>query len=210
MKICILSDKQWPSSDEAIRQAILALPFGDAEQERLLSIQNPTRAAQSLDALLALHALLRPLSYPICRTTAGKPFFDVPNAPHFSLSHTERLAVAAIADPEEGRIGIDFEWIRPISHDRIASRFFSPTELTCYENAPSPDTFFALWTAKEAEAKASGNGLFGDASQALQTAHAKHFYLKAEDRVGVLCVVTENPATVPTITLPPMFEILKK
>ena len=207
MKICVLSDKQWPSADEAIRDAVLALPFGRAEQERLLALRNPARAAQSLGALLALQALITPLSYQICRTADGKPYFDAPHAPHFSLSHAEGLAVAALAEPTEGLIGVDFEWLHPLDHDRIAARFFSKEELASYQANPTQDTFFALWTAKEARAKASGNGLFGKEARPLEAAHVKHFYLTAEDRTGMLCVVTENEAHAPTISLPPAFKI---
>ena len=210
MKIGLFSDKQCSSSDKAIRDSILALPFGEAEQQRLLAMQNPARTAQSLGALIALRALIDPLSYPINRTTEGKPYFDAPNAPHFSLSHTDGLAVAALADPTEGRIGIDFEWLHPLDCDRIAARFFSEAELTSYQANPTQDTFFALWTEKEARAKASGNGLFGKKAQPLEAMHVKHFYLKTEGRTGILCVATENAANEPTLSLPPAFEVFEK
>ena len=208
MKICILTDSQWPSEADAIQDAIAALPFGKAEQERLYAIANPLRKSQSIGALLALQTLCASLTYPICRTATGKPVFDTPNAPQFSLSHTDGIAVAALAETSEGRIGVDFEWLRPLDFDRIAARFFSPTELARYESIPSPEIFFALWTEKEAMAKLSGNGLFGGMQPKRNAANCQHTYLRAGDRIGVLCVVTEYAAATTAISLPPTFEII--
>ncbi len=79
----------------------------------------------------------------------------------FNLSHTRGLAVFAISRSLD--VGVDIEEIRPISDlDAITTNFFSSIEQDEMRTMPSTDklnSFFTLWTCKEAILKAEGSGL---------------------------------------------------
>ena len=189
MRICILPLRALSFDSRTVR----ALPFGEAEQARLLAIRNEARALCSLGALLALQELTAH-AYPIRRTPEGKPYFDAPNAPAFSLSHTDTLAVAVLAAPEEGAIGIDVEDIRPCPHAaRVAERFFTADERARLAESPNDETFLALWTAKEAVAKIDGQGLSAALSVPSVNADTKGFHLLGDGINAMLCVAAEHP-----------------
>jgi 4'-phosphopantetheinyl transferase len=79
----------------------------------------------------------------------------------FNLAHSHRLAVYAFSRGRE--IGVDVEHIRPIAEaEQIAERFFSAPEITLLQALPlqqKQETFFIIWTRKEAYLKAVGAGL---------------------------------------------------
>lgn len=81
----------------------------------------------------------------------------------FNLSHTEALAVYALAYARP--LGIDVEQVRPLPEaETIARRFLSPDEYASICSAAAEDrarSFFAAWTATEARLKARGVGLSG-------------------------------------------------
>lgn len=91
----------------------------------------------------------------IARTPNGKPYFNEPNAPRFSLSHSGGLWGCAFS---QDAIGFDVERARTRDWAAVARRFFHPAErdlaLSCGE-----DTFFLLWTAKESYVKYLGIGI---------------------------------------------------
>ena len=192
MRISILSLRTLAYSEDAIR----ALPFGKKEQARLLAIQNSSRAAASFGALSALHKLIEGQSYPISRQAMGKPYFDVPDAPAFSLSHTDTLAAAVLAEPCEGTVGIDVEDIRPYPHAmRVADRFFTEDEQRRLSQSPTDEAFFSLWTEKEAVAKISGRGLAATLSEPKADIHTKSFRLAGDGINAVLCLAADRPIT---------------
>lgn len=82
---------------------------------------------------------------------------------HFNLSHSEDLAIYCFATSY--LVGVDLEYLlKKIDCDRIAERFFSQQEAKLIQNLPEKQkkqTFFQLWTAKEAYLKATGEGLVG-------------------------------------------------
>lgn len=91
----------------------------------------------------------------------GKPF--LPGGPSFSVSHSgERLLIALAAG---GRVGVDVERIRPVRRLRaVAARWLAPGERAWLAagdeaGADADAAFFAVWTRKEAVAKALGSGL---------------------------------------------------
>ena len=189
MRICILPLHALSFDEHTVR----SLPFGESEQTRLLAITNEARAKSSLGALLALKMLTQN-AYPIARTPEGKPYFDAPNAPAFSLSHSDTLAVAALADDGEGEIGIDLEDIRPCPHAaRVAERFFDEQERARLAASPTDETFFALWTAKEATAKIDGRGLAAVFSISTPRAERRQARLRGDGIDAVLCVAAEHP-----------------
>lgn len=94
----------------------------------------------------------------------GKPALDIGmNADGlcFNVSHSNGLALYAVAREQE--VGIDIEFvdegfaIRP-----VAATCFSPSEMSVLDELPSdrqPAAFFTGWTRKEAYIKAVGEGV---------------------------------------------------
>lgn len=79
----------------------------------------------------------------------------------FNMSHSGERAIYALA--RESRLGIDLEWIRPVSdYAAIAARYFSEAEAGQVLGA-APEArlhaFYNCWTRKEAYIKALGLGL---------------------------------------------------
>lgn len=85
----------------------------------------------------------------------GKPYFDG-DLPCFSLSHSGKYALCAIADAE---LGADIEAPRENSL-KLAKRFFTESEFEAVNSASDPDDEFCrIWVIKESYIKATGEGL---------------------------------------------------
>ena len=83
----------------------------------------------------------------------GKPWLESGEW-HFNLSHSGDWALLGVAREE---LGIDVEDSgRRVEHHPLAQRFFSRYEA---DRAHSKETFFQIWTLKEAYVKAVGKGL---------------------------------------------------
>ncbi|HSE19062.1 MAG TPA: 4'-phosphopantetheinyl transferase superfamily protein [Pyrinomonadaceae bacterium] len=97
--------------------------------------------------------------------TYGKPALASEHSLRFNLSHSNQVALLAVALDAE--LGIDVEHIRAdFASEDIARRFFSRTEVEAFNALPKEEqvaAFFRCWTRKEAYIKAIGKGL----SQAL-------------------------------------------
>ena len=122
-------------------------------------------ARARLRQLLSAHLQVDPAAVEFQYGTRGKPAlahsfadFDL----HFSVSHSEDIAVYAFARGRQ--VGVDVEAYREIScADDIAMRFFSESERDSYQTLHTferPVGFFNCWTRKEAFVKALGDGLF--------------------------------------------------
>ena len=143
------------------------LPFGDAEKTRLLAINNSTHKWESLGGLIALSRLIDKfpidthISTEIYRSSNGKPYFNSPVAPFFSISHSGGIAAAAMVEYKYGEIGFDIEAVDAnYNFDRISARYFTEAERAEINESKSPaEAFFSLWTVKEAMAKIGGDGL---------------------------------------------------
>jgi 4'-phosphopantetheinyl transferase len=88
----------------------------------------------------------------------GKPFLAGGRGPGFNLSHCEDLALVAVAAAERA-VGVDVERVRPLQDLRsIEERYFSPEEREFLQpaGADRARAFLALWTRREAAAKALG------------------------------------------------------
>jgi 4'-phosphopantetheinyl transferase len=83
----------------------------------------------------------------------------------FNVSHAGDLV--AIAFASGCPVGIDVERVRPVrDREGIAKRYFSPDEQRELEASSNPeDTFFRIWTAKEALVKGTGKGLTSDLTE---------------------------------------------
>ena len=127
------------------------LPCLDApRREKTLRLQTAERRAQSAAAGLLLRHLFGDAEYG--NGPHGKPYLK-DESRCFSLSHTDRYVVLAVADDE---VGVDVEaadTIRPA----VKRRCFTDEE----QEWIGEDTarFFRLWTMKEAYMKLTGTGL---------------------------------------------------
>ncbi|MGZ3240179.1 MAG: 4'-phosphopantetheinyl transferase family protein [Burkholderiaceae bacterium] len=123
---------------------------------------------------LAAHALVRitlsryascePAQWRFTRGAQGKPEIEAKAglpALRFNLSHTKGMVSCAVA---LNRVcGVDVERIRPMKDMvGIAETVFSDAEVSFLHSLDAanwPDSFFKLWTLKEAYIKAIGQGL---------------------------------------------------
>ena len=103
-------------------------------------------------------ALLRQLhDGEIAVTKRGKPYFV--NGPHFSISHTKSRAFCVLSDCP---VGIDAEEINRDIDLRLAEKILSPKEKQAFDEAEDQRlTLLKFWVLKEAQAKATGEGLRG-------------------------------------------------
>ncbi len=90
----------------------------------------------------------------------ANPFGSARPMPHFNLSHSDHLALVAVAS--ESAVGVDVERVRRLSDaDRVAKRFFAAGEYDRYRALDAKArqvAFFNCWTRKEAFVKALGEG----------------------------------------------------
>lgn len=118
------------------------------------------RARAALRAILARYTESDPAALAFEYGEHGKPRL-AGEAPAFNLSHSEDVALCAVASGRD--LGIDVEWAaRPVEHLTLAERFFAPGEvavLRAVRPEDVPAAFFACWTRKEAYVKATGLGL---------------------------------------------------
>ncbi len=110
--------------------------------------------------VMARYLLREPGQLNFSTNEYGKPSLDDHNL-EFNLSHSGEFALIAVT--RECKVGIDVERIRSdMEHESIASRFFSPNEVSELR-ALRPEqmelAFFHCWTRKESYIKAQGLGL---------------------------------------------------
>ena len=96
------------------------------------------------------------------RTTAsGRPELETPGWLSFNTSHSNGLAVLAVA--RGGSVGVDIESDRPISDAmELARGLFAAREIELLRRTRATarsETFLTLWTRKESVVKAIGDGL---------------------------------------------------
>jgi 4'-phosphopantetheinyl transferase len=115
----------------------------------------------ALRAILSGYTSLAPASLTFAENAYGKPILDPDVELSFSTSHSDSMALIAIA--RRALIGIDIEKLRPEAADfGVAARFFTPNEAAALARLDAPDCvsgFFNAWTRKEAVLKALGRGL---------------------------------------------------
>jgi phosphopantetheine--protein transferase-like protein len=139
------------------------LSLSVAEQMTLSAMKLPlaARRFESTRKLLRylLGAYLKCPDGHIEKTDQGKPF--LPEFPefHFNVTHSKKMIIVALS---RGPVGVDLERIRKLDVIPVAKRFFSPQELFFLQEEnqeQNQQTFFKLWTAKEAALKADGGGI---------------------------------------------------
>ncbi len=92
----------------------------------------------------------------ICRTAAGKPYFqDLPGL-HFNWSHSGPYLICAFSSHP---VGADIEVVRP-RRAALPEYAFTEREQALYRSLGGDwSAFYTLWTRKEAWCKYTGDGL---------------------------------------------------
>ena len=187
--IHILTEEITPYLDAAKFEFVVSnLPLVRAS--RIRSPKNPEDRARRLAAEVALRRLLREAgedyrALTVVYTETGKPYFEGRRDLTFSLSHSGRIAAAALAQATPGEtapaVGVDIEALprgeRAERYLALAERFFSPGFLAELRAAPpeeAPRVFGRLWCLTEAAVKATGSGAldFKAAEGILKTARS--------------------------------------
>ncbi len=114
----------------------------------------------ALDWLLAAYLGVTPAQLVFERGAAGKP--QLQGEPlQFSLSHSERLALVAVARSQP--VGADVQAPHPATTRAwFARRICSAREYDRHLTNPEPDELLRLWVRKEAVLKARGAGSYLD------------------------------------------------
>lgn len=114
----------------------------------------------ALRLLLASYLTCDPLGIRFAVTENGKPFLEDERL-QFNLSHSGDLALIAVAWSRQ--VGVDVEQLRAMPDLKsVAARVCTPGELQSLAGLAEPQrerAFFAMWTRKEALAKATGEGI---------------------------------------------------
>jgi 4'-phosphopantetheinyl transferase len=115
----------------------------------------------ALRCILAVYLGVNPKSIHYTYNPYGKPVFasDTHNGLCFNLSHSGSIGAVAITRYMD--VGIDIEQISGlIPFDELMPHVLSPFELLDFrEKSLTVESFFKLWTRKEAYLKATGKGL---------------------------------------------------
>lgn len=137
------------------------------EQARAARFRFEVHAARYRASHVALRLILgqvtgqAPASLAFTEGSHGKPRLAHTGAPHFNLSHSAGWALVGVdrAHP----IGVDIEVMTPMDDaDELARRNFTTAEYAAFSSTPVDrqlETFFRVWTRKEACLKALGSGL---------------------------------------------------
>ncbi len=117
-------------------------------------------ARGNLRQILSDYLDLTPEKITFNYSSKGKPEI-VGSRLQFNVSHSHELAIYGIS--WEGAIGVDLEFIRPVdSLMSLTERYFCESEREeVKRSGDRTETFFRLWTAKEAYLKATGEGIAG-------------------------------------------------
>lgn len=151
------------------RIATLAQSLSEDERERAGALRFDRDRNRFVVRRAALRQILgayvgsAPEALRLVRGAHGKPVLTpaLGSHPSFNVSHSNGLAVIAVTSGS--RAGIDIEQKRrDVDCLAVAACFFAPEEVATLRALPEDErleTFFALWTCKEAWLKACGLGL---------------------------------------------------
>lgn len=142
-----------------------------SEQRRaqVLRMGNDRSRRLSLSAYLLLkQALINEygiVENPIFRYSPdGKPYIEGHPEIHFNISHSKTVALLTVANEP---VGADIEVIRAVSQD-LVEYTMSDDEVKSITSANDfSETFFEIWTKKEALLKLTGEGLRSDMKSVL-------------------------------------------
>ena len=132
----------------------------------------------------------------IRKSEKGRPFLSGYPEIDFNITHCKGLVACAVEEGDAPQIGLDAETLGTQTERSmwlIARRWFTPAEEACFEKTPTEETFLSLWTAKEAAAKYTGNGLGRFSEPNREETECRHY------RVGdtILCAVCRKGELLP-------------
>lgn len=152
------------------RPAGLAGLLDSGERERaarFLSAETRRRfiaAHGALRLILGRELNVSPAEIGFRTSENGKPELQAPERGQglrFNLSHSHEVALIAVCSAFAA--GVDVERVLPnLEHEQISTRFFAQREHDFLLRLPEderPQSFYALWTAREALIKAAGASL---------------------------------------------------
>lgn len=117
-----------------------------------------------------------PKGLTILTTKEGKPYLDIPGV-HFNISHSKGLWICGVSTEP---VGVDVEMIRKRSYDRLMEKYFSFDEIK-YVEENGEDSFFQIWTFKEAHSKLLGESIFHNLRvNAVEDGKIKEEYMDAK------------------------------
>ncbi len=135
--------------EESIQKISSLLSKECLENERYLSISNPTRKLEFLSVRLLLKTLCKK-EKTIIYNEAGKPSLE-DNSYKISISHTKNYVAVLLHRTKE--LGIDIESISERVL-KIKERFMSIDELSCLDKEQTALHSLLFWSAKETVFKA--------------------------------------------------------
>lgn len=101
-------------------------------------------------------------SVEICESQYGKPYINKYDNIEFNISDTDSYVAVAIND-ENISVGIDIESLERKYNPQIVKKIFTENEKKAMENSlNATQTFYEIWTLKEAYLKAIGTGVTGE------------------------------------------------
>nr|WP_245238688.1 4'-phosphopantetheinyl transferase superfamily protein [Streptomyces sp. MZ04] len=163
--VCVLDALDVLDAEERRRSAALRRPA-----DRAVYVAAHTALRRRLGAYLSVDPtaveLVR-LPCPGCGGPHGRPAVAGGAGPHFSLSHTDGLALLAFADRP---VGVDIERLPAAGVVNDVAAALHPRERAELAALPAPErppAFARCWTRKEACLKGTGAGLAGDGMTAL-------------------------------------------
>lgn len=148
----------------------------------------------ALRLVLADYLACDPLALRFSVHDQGKPFLRDAEL-EFNLSHSGALALIAVARGR--RVGVDVERVHAMPDlEALATRICTPDELATLAALAEPHrthAFFALWTRKEALAKATGEGIAGVMRDSMADAEGQWTLMELHDLPGyAACVAAEG------------------
>jgi 4'-phosphopantetheinyl transferase len=152
--IAVATELSTLSQDERARANHFRRP-----EDRTRSIVSRT----ALRDLLARYVGAAPATLRFTAGPHGKPMLvpgSTDSPPGFNVAHSGRVILLAFSACD---VGIDVEQLRnDVEMEELARRFFAPEEVAAVHATPGArrvETFFRIWTRKEAFLKAQGAGL---------------------------------------------------
>ncbi|MBQ9227771.1 MAG: 4'-phosphopantetheinyl transferase superfamily protein [Eubacterium sp.] len=174
-----------------------------AEQEKALRLRFEADRERSVLGATLIHRAFQEdfpnRDYALTVNAYGKPCYPAQlteqRPAYFNLSHSGKLVVLAKGTCA---LGVDVEAIRSVDISRFA-RVFSEEEMASLQGSPTPDeSFFTLWTRKEAFVKCLGKGLSALDEYAAKGEDFYYHTLRHEGHIITVC--SERPGGAPEVT----------